>query len=227
MVLGVASVFAIAPILPLNMPIPLSSPDPSPKMATIHNASMRYAGREYLSLALIDARNHSLGLIAQMEKVLPELNFAEKFDTESLAEVAPPLWLLGHVGWFQEWWIGRNTQRALGESCPAVPMRLASIEPNADACFDLVQFTHQECWRIELPEVMALKAYLMETLESTLVLLEKTDETDAALYFFRLALFHEDQMGEQLLVAAQALGIKMDLSAPASRVVREIGRAHV
>ena len=25
-----------------------------------------------------------------------------------------PLWELGHVGWFQQWWIGRNQQRDTG-----------------------------------------------------------------------------------------------------------------
>lgn len=28
-------------------------------------------------------------------------------------ELNPPLWELGHIAWFQEFWIGRNQQRGL------------------------------------------------------------------------------------------------------------------
>ncbi len=204
------------------MPSPSSTSNPSQGPVSINTASMRYAGREHLSLALMDARNHTLGLMAQFEKATPDLNRMRELGDERLTQVPPPpLWLLGHVGWFQEWWVGRNTQRALGEGCPPTPTRLASIEPQADACFDPAQSTQLERWHIALPDLLAIKAYLMETLESTLELLEKADESDAALYFFRLALFYEDQMGEQLLVTAQALGIAIDLPLPAGRVARE------
>ena len=41
----------------------------------------------------------------------------------------PPIWLAGHIGWFAEWWIARNTQRAFGIDCPLRPTRLAAIDP--------------------------------------------------------------------------------------------------
>ena len=182
---------------------------------------MRHAGCEYLSLALIDARNHTLGLLAQFEKALPDLRFAPNLSDAQLSEIPSPMWLLGYAGWFQECWIGRNTQCGLGEACPQAPVRLASIDPMADTCFNPALSTAVERWHMALPDAMNTKAYLMETLESTLELLGKLDGSDAALYFFRLALFHEDQLGEQLLVTAQALGIAIDLPLPASRVARE------
>ena len=83
---------------------------------------MRSAGRDVLSLALMDARNHSLHVAGQIERTLPGL-----LQAKGGAAHTPPLWLLGHIGWFGEWWIGRNTQRASGSQCPPQPTRLASI----------------------------------------------------------------------------------------------------
>ena len=71
--------------------------------AAIHDAQhMRQAGAELLSLALIDARNHTLRWLAAFE---PQLQALPK-----VPDVDPPLWLVGHAGWFQERWITRNVQ---------------------------------------------------------------------------------------------------------------------
>ena len=69
----------------------------------IDSPAMRLAGRELLSLALMDARNHTLHWMAQYEQSLE----AAMFVVPRLPELNPPLWELGHVGWFQEWWIGQ------------------------------------------------------------------------------------------------------------------------
>jgi gamma-glutamyl hercynylcysteine S-oxide synthase len=123
--------------------------------------------------------------------------------------VLPPLWLLGHAGWFQEYWVGRNTQRHLGLACPQQPSLLASIEPRADACFDPRLSSRAQRWTQNYPDLATIKSYLLETLETTLELLEKAAPTDTGLYFFRLALSREDQLGEQFIVMAQTLGLKL------------------
>jgi gamma-glutamyl hercynylcysteine S-oxide synthase len=182
--------------------------------AAIDSVAMRRAGKELLSLALMDARNHSLHLVGQMERAVPGLHFKPAPCPKHRAEVPPPQWLLGHMGWFQEAWMGRNTQRALGLQCPSAPTRLASIAPQWDAWFNPSQTTLPERWaqlvtNATLSDLPGIKTYLLETLESTLELLEKTDDSDAALYFYRLALQYEDQCAEQLAVAAQVLGIPL------------------
>jgi gamma-glutamyl hercynylcysteine S-oxide synthase len=184
---------------------------PSIAPASIDSPMVRHAGKDMLSLALIDARNHSLHLIGQLEALVPDLSFANDPKVQGMAEALPPLWWLGYTGWFQEWWIGRNTQRARGERCAEQPLRLASIDPRADACFDPSQTTPADRWRQDYPALGMLKAYLLETLETTLELLDKSDESDDALYFFRLALAHEDQMAEQVIVMGQALGLPLQL----------------
>ena len=167
---------------------------------------MRSGGKELLSLALMDARNHTLHLFAQYQKSLEGVNYV----VPPLAAVNPPLWELGHIGWFQEWWIGRNMQRALGRRCEPAHARLASIEPQADRWWDSSHVAHDTRWALDLPNANNIRAYLLDTLESTLELLEKTDDSDDALYFYRLALFHEDMHAEAFVYMAQTLGLKFE-----------------
>jgi len=195
------------PLLPApGLPHSIDSPD------------MRRAGRELLSLALIDARNHTLHLLNLYEQAL------EKAGLDALPpgpDRVPTAWLAGHIGWFAEWWIARNTQRAFGLDCPARPTRLAAIEPMADAWWNPAQRAEPARWADDLPDLSTTKAYLLETLESTLELLERAAETDAGLYFYRLALFHEDLRGEQLVVMAQTLGLSLGAELPPPGVARE------
>ena len=187
-----------------------SEPHPSSSAAIkpelIDSPLMRGAGRELLSLALMDARNHTLHLFGQYQDALEDVNF----EVPQLGSLNPPLWTLGHVAWFQEWWIGRNMQRALGTRCEPVRTRLSSLEPNADRWWDAGAVPHASRWTLDLPEVARCRAYLLDTLESTLELLEKAGDDDAALYFYRFCLFYEDLQGEALIHGAQTLGLALD-----------------
>ena len=184
---------------------------------SIDSPDMRRAGRDLLSLALMDARNHTLHWMGQYEKALA----AAHFEVPCAPELNPPLWELGHIGWFQEWWIGRNLQRQLGRGCDPAATRLASIEPQADRWWNSSQVAHDSRWALDLPDLASIKTYLLDTLESTLELLEKAPEEDEALYFYRLALFHEDMHGEALIYMAQTLGLPLGLSMPGAGPVRE------
>ena len=141
---------------------------------------------------------------------------------EPMPDVVPPVWLAGYIGWFAEWWIGRNTQRAFGSDCPVRPTRLASIEPGADDWWSLQRMPRAQEHAIpDLPDLAQTKAYLLDTLESTLDLLDNAAETDAGLYFYRLALFHEDMRGEQFVVMAQTLGLPLGVEQAPIAVTRE------
>ncbi|WP_431275628.1 SUMF1/EgtB/PvdO family nonheme iron enzyme [Variovorax ureilyticus] len=183
----------------------------------IDSPDVRRAGRDLLSLALIDARNHTLQLLSLYEEALGSATLA----MPRVEGVDPPVWLAGQIGWFAEWWIARNTQRAFGAECPVRPTRLAAIEPNADAWWNPSQVPPAERWSPDMPDLAQTKAYLLETLEITLELLEHAAETDAGLYFYRLALFHEDMCGEQLIVMAQTLGLGLGIELPPAAVARQ------
>ena len=163
--------------------------------------------RERLSLALMDARNRTLQLLAHFEA-------AQALQVPCAEDTELPLWLAGHVAWFAEYWIGRNPQRGLGPACPEGTVRLASIEPNADAWFNPALAPHDARWQLELPPAGAVRAFLLETLEGTLELLEKTPGDDAALHFFRAALFHEEMRREQLMTLAQTTGLALPVELP-------------
>ncbi len=167
---------------------------------------MRRAGSDLLSLALIDARNHTLRWLSAFEPHLAAL--------ETNADVDPPLWLVGHAAWFQEYWVARNLQRQRGEALDATRLRLASIEPRADDWFDPSCHDRVQRWRLQLPDAAALRQYLAETLEATLDLLAGAEDSDAGLHVYRLALLHEDRLCEALAVAAQALPLPAATEAP-------------
>lgn len=148
------------------------------------------AGPELLSLALIDARNALLRALAPFE-----------------AAAAPDeaLHLAGHVGWRQEHEIGRNLQRRRGAAADAAHARLASIEPHADRWWG--DGGAGSGLAPDLPGFEGTRAYLMQTLETTLELLGQEPADDAAaLHFYRDALAFEDAACEALAALADALG---------------------
>jgi gamma-glutamyl hercynylcysteine S-oxide synthase len=190
-------------------------PDMTAFPATADDSGLRRASRERLSLALMDARNHTLQLLARFEQALgPAMRVPQRVDTQ------PPLWLAGHVGWLAEYWIGRNPQRSLGSRCPPDGVRLASIEPQADGWFDPALVGHHERWSVPLPDAGAVRAYLLDTLETTLELLEHALDEDDPLYFFRMALFHEDLRGEELVALAQTCGVPLGMGLPQGGAAR-------
>jgi len=161
---------------------------------SIHSAeAARQAGRDWLSLALIDSRNRTLRWLARFEATgtlhgTPELRDA-------------PLRCIGRAGWFQEFWITRHVQRARGERSDAASLRLAAADPRADGWFDLA---HGQPWNeAAAPAADEVRSYLEVTLETTLDLLAASDDNDTGLYVFRLALLAEDRLAETLAEAAQ------------------------
>jgi formylglycine-generating enzyme required for sulfatase activity len=143
--------------------------------------AMRHAGPDLLSLALIDARNALLALLAHDES-------------------PAALRLAARAGWFQEYWIARHVQRQRGEACDAEAPRLAGIEPHID------QWLAQGA---EPPTPETLRGYLAETLEITLELLAAlpvvtaADADDAGLHVYRNSLLHEDRLTEALAEGLQ------------------------
>ncbi len=189
---------------------------PAALPASIDTPDIGKAGRELLSLALMDARNHTLHLLGCLEQGL-----GGTLEVPRRHELELPVWLAGHVGWLAESWIGRNPQRGFGSACTADAVRLASIEPMADRWFNPTLNPHAARWECALPDMPAVKAYLLDTLETTLELLDKAQEDDEGLYFFRAALFHEDLRGEQLVALAQALGVPLQLAPPDGAALRD------
>ena len=193
----------------------------------VGSARMRMADRELLSLALIDARNQTLRWAAGCEAALggTALTVLKPAPNTAPSGLNPPLWQIGHIGWFQEFWIARSVQRQQGERGDRTRPKLASILPEADRCFDPEAVPPASRWAIELPALQTLKQYLFDTLETTLELLAATPDEDDALHFYRLALFHEDQCSEAFAELAQGAGFDVGVARvlpapPATTVTR-------
>ncbi|MDO8375813.1 MAG: SUMF1/EgtB/PvdO family nonheme iron enzyme [Aquabacterium sp.] len=165
----------------------------------VHDAlAMRSAGADLLQLALMDARNRTLGWLSAFD----DLQFSSSFDGFD-----PPWWLAGQAAWFQEFWVARHVQRGRGELADPTGLRLASVHPRADAWFDPQASTRTQRWQRRTPDARVLRQYLADTLDTTLELLDKAESDDAALHVYRLALYHEDRLGEALAVLVQALDL--------------------
>jgi iron(II)-dependent oxidoreductase len=166
----------------------------------------RCAGRDDLARALTQARERTLRLARAFERALgPTLR------VPCTAELNPPLWELGHIGWFADWWITRFTECAKGEAADPLagrsPARQAARGIDADALYNSSTVPHDSRWTLPLPGLAAVRADLDASLTDTLARLAEAPESDAGLYFFRLALFHEDMHAEAWVQMGQVLGI--------------------
>ncbi len=159
--------------------------------------SFRTASPEQLAEALQDARNYTLALF--------DCFLSAGLDTSAqvptLTMVNPPLWELGHIVWFSEWFVLREAT----SSHPAAA-RHPSLLSQADSWFDSNTVAHQTRWKLDLPDVVALKQYGDEVLSRMLDKLKRNPSSD--LYPYRLVLAHEDMHGEAFSYTLQTLGIK-------------------
>jgi gamma-glutamyl hercynylcysteine S-oxide synthase len=167
--------------------------------------TFRHAAPEALAAGLASSRADTLATFAQYGAALQSTDLAVPYSEE----VNPPLWELGHVGWFQDWWLRRNPQASLGlEADPEAP-RLKASSPGADALYNSSHVQHATRWHLPLPSAQQTLHDLAEGLAANLHALASlpADAADARLYFYRLCLAHEDMHHEAALYTAQSLGI--------------------
>ena len=197
-------------VLPSLPPAP--SGETAPAAGACASATLaRTGGATALAAALQASRRDTLALFAIVEQALPGLQVPQR------AELNPPLWELGHIGWFQEFWLARNPQRALGAQADPDAPRAAARRADADALYNSSQVPHDSRWALPLPGAEATRAELAAQLAESLALLaalggaaDRAAAHGDALYFFRLALLHEDMHHEAALYMAQSLGWPVD-----------------
>ena len=137
---------------------------------------------------LTDARARALRLTGDLD--------GERLLGPKLAIVNPPLWEIGHVAWFQEYWCLRL--RANGT-------RADSILPGADALYDSAAVAHDTRWSLPLPDLKATRSYGELVLGMVRERLAREPESEALQYFVRLATFHEDMHAEAFHYTRQTL----------------------
>jgi ergothioneine biosynthesis protein EgtB len=164
---------------------------------THDHASFRQMDPSALDAALQDARRHTLGLF----DALAGAGYGQAAQVPRLAILNLPLWELGHIAWFAEWFVLREAR----SSRPGDAMR-PSLLAQGDALFDSNTVAHDSRWQLDLPAPDALKSYCAEVLDKIRTRLAQAGANDAALYPYRLVLAHEDMHGEALLYTLQTLG---------------------
>jgi iron(II)-dependent oxidoreductase len=138
---------------------------------------------------LVEARSRTLALAADLG--------GERLLGPRLAIVNPPLWEIGHLGWFQERWCLRYREDgSLGAPCMA----------GADALYDSAAVAHDTRWDLPLPAFDATLVYLAEVLKRVLDRLDAEGPTEHLRYFAQLAAFHEEMHCEAFTYTRQTLG---------------------
>jgi iron(II)-dependent oxidoreductase len=100
--------------------------------------------RQFDLESLYDARRHTLSLVADLND--------EQLMGPRLQIVNPLLWEIGHVAWFQEYWVLRQLHGR------------PPIMANGDALYDSANVAHDTRWNLPLPSRTQTLAYMQEVL---------------------------------------------------------------
>lgn len=182
----------------------------SSKGAIAHQA--RVSKGKHLARLLEAARVRTITLLADYVAALgPELRVPRR------PELNPPLWELGHLAWFQDWWIGRNPHRYRGLQANRDIRRLPSSFESADLFYNSSLVPHETRWSLPLPNLHDTQVYAQDAMNRTLEYLQEIETLgstnpqaiEEAHYFFRLVLFHEQMHAEASVYMAQTLGVPL------------------
>src|SRR5512132_131124 len=120
---------------------------------------------------------------------------AEQLIGPRLTIVNPPLWEIGHVAWFAEYWILRHLRK-----------QQPTIE-NGDQLYNSTDIAHDTRWELVLPPLENTRRYMDEVLDRCIETIDKTSKlTSEEFYFYLLATFHEGMHAEALAYTRQTLG---------------------
>jgi iron(II)-dependent oxidoreductase len=144
-----------------------------------------------------------LSASCKLTRVLTQFLGNESPAVALLPIVNPPLWELGHVAWFQEFWLHRGGD-----------FEAPAILPHADRWYDSARVAHDTRWSLDLPDWQATRAYFEAVFERSLSLLDGDPLADARAYFAQLAIFHQDMHNEAFCYMWQTLGYSMPVAWP-------------
>jgi gamma-glutamyl hercynylcysteine S-oxide synthase len=154
----------------------------------------RHIGKVELAAAFADSHQRTWDVLRDLSPSQWQVRYDRGIN--------PPLWEYAHIAWFTEHWVLRAPR-------PDPDGRLSTTLPStmeqADGLFDSMRVAHQDRWHLVLPSHAEIRQYVADVLERVLAALDAADETDRDLYFFRLALFHEDMHAEALTYMRQTL----------------------
>src|SRR5262245_43944472 len=132
-------------------------------------------------------RARTLGLVVDLDD--------EQLIGPRLTIVNPPLWEIGHIAWFAEYWILRHLRKK------------APIIENGDELYNSTDVAHDARWDLVLPPLENTRRYTDDVLDRSIEYIDRTSKlTSEEFYFYLLATFHEGMHAEALAYTRQTLG---------------------
>jgi gamma-glutamyl hercynylcysteine S-oxide synthase len=145
---------------------------------------------------------HLRALLCDWVVALPE----SALSPPMIRTINPPLWEAAHVAWFAEWWCVRDAYNVDdGSTFGGTRTDRESMWANCDGFLNSNVIAHEVRWSLPQITRAATLDFLQRTLDETIARLRASDESDEALYRFRLAMFHEAMHLEALAWCAQTL----------------------
>src|SRR5260221_9303314 len=159
-----------------------------------------------LTELLNEARERTLALVADLDE--------EQTIGPRLSIVNPLRWEIGHIAWFQEYWVLRHLNH-----------RVPILE-GADTLYDSARVAHETRWDLPLPSKTETMNFMQNILDQVLDLYSQKEDagelSDDDAYFLSLVLLHEDMHAEAITYTRQTLAF----SAPRFDVVGASARTH-
>ena len=141
--------------------------------------------RSTLEAWTTDARARTLDLVRDLSD--------DQFRVPRLRTINPFLWEIGHVAYFQEYWVLRHAAGG------------AATHSNADALYDSAKVAHDTRWSLPLPARSATVEYLEAVRNKVLERIAGSGLNDRDVYFILLSIFHEDMHDEAFTITRQTL----------------------
>lgn len=135
---------------------------------------------------VVDARRRTLDLVHDLSD--------EQFHVPLLRTINPFLWEIGHVAYFQEYWV-------LRQGAGQQPMFA-----EADSLYDSAKIAHDTRWHLPLPSRSRTIDFLNATRDRVLDQIGSPGFNERDAYFVRLSIFHEDMHDEAFTITRQTLG---------------------
>ena len=136
--------------------------------------------------SLSEARGRTLALVDDLNR--------DQMIGPRLDIVNPLLWEIGHLAWFQEYWVLRHLHGR------------QPILANGDALYDSAKVAHETRWDLPLPSKSETSVYMQNVLDEVLDLCgSHFEKVEQAAYFLSLVLLHEDMHDEAMAYTRQTL----------------------
>jgi gamma-glutamyl hercynylcysteine S-oxide synthase len=131
-------------------------------------------------------RGRTLDLVADLDN--------DQMIGPRFATVNPPLWEIGHVAWFAEFWVLRHLRKQ------------KPLIEHGDRLYNSSDVAHDARWELLLPSLDETRLYMDEVLDRCVERIEgSADLTPEEFYFCLLVTFHEGMHAEALAYTRQTL----------------------